>query len=65
MYIARLTNLDDPDQNFYELLAEVSADQIIPPVLLPEAILEERTAMDADFMASLAEMNGAEATPAS
>ncbi len=38
MYIARLANLDDADQNFYELLAEVPAAQIIPPVLLPEAL---------------------------
>ncbi len=56
MYIARLVNLDDPDQLFYELLAEVPAAEIIPPILLPEAIAAERTAMDADFMASLAEM---------
>lgn len=52
MYIARLANLDDPEQKFYELLAEVPASQIIPPVLLPEG-LADRTAMDADFMAGL------------
>lgn len=67
MYIARLTNLDDADQNYYELLAEVPASQIIPPVLLPEAIAAERLALDTDFMASMAEMSGmeAEATPES
>ena len=64
MYIARLVNLDDPDQNFYELLAEVPASEIIPPILLPEAIAAERTPMDEVFMASLAEMS-AEATPES
>ena len=32
MYIAKLTNLDDPDQKYYELLATVPATEIIPPV---------------------------------
>jgi branched-chain amino acid transport system substrate-binding protein len=59
MYIAKLTNLDDPDSNFYELLAEVPATQIIPPCLLPET-LAERCAGDADWLAGLMEM---EATP--
>jgi branched-chain amino acid transport system substrate-binding protein len=54
MYVARLTNLDDPDQNFYELLAEVPAVDIVPPCLLPEA-LQERCTMDAEFLASLSE----------
>jgi branched-chain amino acid transport system substrate-binding protein len=53
MYIAKLVNLDDPDSKFYELLAEVPAYQIVPPVLLPEAIAGERIAKDADFMAAL------------
>lgn len=53
MYIAQLTNLDDPDQNYYELLAEVPANQIIPPILLPEDIAAERTAMDDDFMTEM------------
>ncbi|MEO8608054.1 MAG: substrate-binding domain-containing protein [Chloroflexota bacterium] len=61
MYIAKLTNLDDPDQKFYDLLATVPADQIIPPVLLPDN-LKDRTAMDADFMAKLAEMATPEAS---
>jgi branched-chain amino acid transport system substrate-binding protein len=52
MYVAQLTNLDDPDQNFYDLLAEVSAFEIIPPCLLP-ANLQERCALDADFLASV------------
>lgn len=54
MYIAQLTNLAAADQNFYELLAEVPAAEIIPPVLLPEE-LQERTAMDEAFLAQLAE----------
>jgi branched-chain amino acid transport system substrate-binding protein len=56
MYIAQLTNLDDADQNYYDLLAEVPANQIIPPILLPEDIAAERTALDEDFNAMLAEM---------
>jgi branched-chain amino acid transport system substrate-binding protein len=53
MYIARLTNLDDADQNFYELLAEVPAAQIIPPVLLPEG-MADRVELDTDFLAEFA-----------
>ncbi|MCU0474866.1 MAG: substrate-binding domain-containing protein [Anaerolineae bacterium] len=56
MYIARLANLDDEGQNFYELLATVPANEIVPPVLLPEAIAAERLALDEDFNAMLAEM---------
>ena len=63
MYIARLVNLDDPDQKFYELLAEVPASQIIPPILLAEDVAAERTPLDADFMAAMAAMS--EATPES
>jgi branched-chain amino acid transport system substrate-binding protein len=59
MYIAQLDNLDDPDQNFYELLAEVPASEIIPPVLLPED-LASRTEMDADFMTEFTAMAEAE-----
>jgi branched-chain amino acid transport system substrate-binding protein len=55
MYIARLINLDDPDQNYYELLAEIPANEIVPPILLPEAIAAERTALDEDFNAMIAE----------
>ncbi len=56
MYIARLDNLDDPDQLFYELLAEVPAYQIIPPILLPEAVAAERVPMDEEFNAEVAAM---------
>jgi branched-chain amino acid transport system substrate-binding protein len=56
MYIARLDNLDDPDFNFYELLAEVPADQIVPPILLPEAIAAERIELDTEFNAMLEAM---------
>jgi branched-chain amino acid transport system substrate-binding protein len=53
MYIAQLANLDDADQNYYELLAEVPAGEIIPPVLLPETMVD-RLEMDTDFMAAIA-----------
>ena len=56
MYIVQLDNLTDPDQKFYKLLAEVPADKIIPPVLLPDD-MADRTAMDADFMAELESMS--------
>lgn len=56
MYIARLANLDDPDQKFYDLLAEVPANQIIPPVLLAEDVAAERLPMDEAFMAELGAM---------
>lgn len=62
MYIVQLDNLTDPDQKFYKLLAEVPANQIIPPILLPEAIAAERTALDADFMAALDSMATPEAS---
>ncbi len=64
MYIAQLTNLNDPDQKYFKLLAEVPAEQIVPPVLLPDN-LKDRTSMDADFMTSLADMATPEATPGS
>ena len=50
MYVAQLTNLDDPDFDFYDLLAEVPATETVPPVQLPEA-MQERTALDEEFMA--------------
>lgn len=53
MYIAKLVNLDDADQKFYELLAEVPAIQIVPPVLLAED-LQSRTEADAAFLEALA-----------
>lgn len=31
MYVVRLANLDDPDQAYYELIAEVSAEDAAPP----------------------------------
>lgn len=56
MYIARLANLDDADQNFYELLAEVPANEIIPPVLLAPEVAAERLPLDEEFNAMIAEM---------
>ncbi len=53
MYIAKLVNLDDAEQKFYELLAEVPAVQIVPPVLLAED-LQSRTEADAAFLEALA-----------
>jgi branched-chain amino acid transport system substrate-binding protein len=57
MYIARLANLDDADQKFYELLATVPAAQIVPPILLAPEVAAERLALDEAFNAMLAEMN--------
>jgi len=56
MYIARLTNLDDPDSKFYELLEEVSALQAAPPCNLPNAA--ERCELDEEFNAAFAEALG-------
>lgn len=56
MYIAQLANLDDPGQNFYELLATIPANQIIPPVLLAEDVAAERLPLDEEFNAMIAEM---------
>ncbi|MDX2140522.1 MAG: substrate-binding domain-containing protein [Chloroflexota bacterium] len=56
MYIARLTNLDDEAQNFYDLLATVPANEIIPPVLLAEDVAAERLPLDEEFNAMIAEM---------
>ncbi len=56
MYIARLDNLDDPDQQFYELLSEVPAYQIIPPILLAEDVAAERIPLDEAFNAEVAAM---------
>ncbi len=49
MYIAKLTNLDDPDQKYYDLLSEVSAFDAAPPCALPET-LQDRCAMNDEFM---------------
>jgi branched-chain amino acid transport system substrate-binding protein len=56
MYIARLVNLDDPDQQYFELLAEVPASQIIPPILLAEDVAAERMPLDEAFNAMLEDM---------
>lgn len=48
MYVARLTNLDDPDQKFYELLGEVSALQSAPPSLLADSQYADRCTPSAD-----------------
>ncbi len=58
MYIARLVNLDDPDQKFYELVGEVSAINAAPPCNLPNA--PERCELDADFNAAFAEATASE-----
>jgi branched-chain amino acid transport system substrate-binding protein len=52
MYIARLTNLDDPEYEYYELLETISAIDAAPPCLLPEAYAD-RCQLDADFLAQL------------
>ena len=51
MYVAQLTNLDDPDQKYYELLSEVSAFDAAPPCALPEAYVD-RCALNDEFMAA-------------
>lgn len=35
MYVVKLVNLDDPDQKYYELVAETTAEQTAPPCLAP------------------------------
>lgn len=52
MYLARLANLDDPDQNYYELIQEVSLLDTAPPCVLPEAYAD-RCQLNADFLAEL------------
>ena len=52
MYIAKLNNLTDPDQKYYELLSTVPATDIIPPVALPES-MADRTSADAAFLDAL------------
>jgi branched-chain amino acid transport system substrate-binding protein len=44
MYVVRLVNLDDPDQKYYELLAEVSAEDTAPPCLAPADRSSDRLA---------------------
>lgn len=34
-YVVKLVNLDDPDQKFYELVAEIPAEDTAPPCLAP------------------------------
>lgn len=60
MYIARLTNLDDPDFDFYDLLGEIPATETIPPVMLPEAY-QDRLALDEEFMTEFYAAHGVEA----
>lgn len=58
MYIARLVNLDDADQKYYELVGEVSAVDAAPPCNLPNA--PERCELDADFNEAFAEASASE-----
>lgn len=51
MYIAKLVNLDDPDQNYYELLSEVSAFDAAPPCGLVDPYAD-RCALNDEFMAA-------------
>jgi branched-chain amino acid transport system substrate-binding protein len=60
MYIAKLANLSDPDQKFYELLQEVPALDIIPPCEVPA----ERCKLNEAFLLGLREgLATPEATP--
>ncbi|MDZ4670526.1 MAG: substrate-binding domain-containing protein [Phototrophicales bacterium] len=65
MYIAQLTNLDNADSDFYDLLGIVSAFDTMPPCPFPflgdadAAVREElspRCELDADFMTMMMEM---------
>jgi branched-chain amino acid transport system substrate-binding protein len=63
MYIAQLTNLDDANSDFYDLLGTVSALDTMPPCPFPfladealNAELSPRCEMDVDFMAMMTEM---------
>lgn len=58
MYVARLVNLDDPDQRYYELLAELPFYQMVPPVLL-EGDFATRVELDTEFNAMIVEMAAA------
>jgi branched-chain amino acid transport system substrate-binding protein len=59
MYIARLTNLDDPDFKFYELLTEVSAFDAAPPCGLVDAYAERCALNDAFMEEVMGSMEGA------
>lgn len=58
MYVAKLVDLKATDFKFYELLQEVPAVQIVPPVLLPKE-LADRTKADDAFLAKLKAMQPA------
>jgi branched-chain amino acid transport system substrate-binding protein len=58
MYIVELTNLTDKDQNFYKLVKEVGALDIVLPCLAPA----ERCKLNEDFMKKIAPAKAA--TPA-
>jgi branched-chain amino acid transport system substrate-binding protein len=36
MYMVKLTNIDDPDKKFFELIQEVSPEDSAPPVVAPK-----------------------------
>jgi branched-chain amino acid transport system substrate-binding protein len=55
MYVAELVSYTDPEQKFYNLLAEVSAFDAAPPCALVDPYAD-RCELDAAFMAELAEM---------
>jgi len=55
MYVAELTSYTDPEQNFYNLLGEISAFESAPPCLLVEDFAE-RCEMNVEFMEMVGEM---------
>lgn len=57
MYVAKLVDLKAADFKFYELLQEVPAVDIIPPVLLPKD-MADRTKADEVFLTKLKGMDG-------
>jgi branched-chain amino acid transport system substrate-binding protein len=60
MYIVQLTNLDDKDKNFYKLLKEIPAKDIIPPCEAPA----DRCKMNDAFMQKWLGSSSAAATAA-
>lgn len=58
MYVAELANLDDEAQAFYNLLAEISPADTVPPCLLVGDFAERCETMDDDFYETLFEMEG-------
>jgi len=62
IYIARLTNVTDPDYKFFDPVAEVPADKVAPPCVLPGDLAAR--CKDESLMKLPPELVSPEATPA-